>query len=78
MTLVIDSSMKAYREKAVWLNYGWFADQVNSLKEVLKLEQNFQKNKVVTGKSPLKTFKLSSDSLIKTCRSLKRTAILNL
>ena len=26
--------------------------QINSLEEVLKLKQNFQKNKVVTGKTP--------------------------
>ena len=26
--------------------------QINSLEEVLKLKQNFQKNKVITGKTP--------------------------
>ena len=29
------------------------AHQINSLKEFLKRKQNFQKNKVVTGKTPL-------------------------
>ena len=117
----------------------WLVHQINSLYEVLKLEQNFRKNKVVTGKTPffvispsrtphsiclnigfadwavfygnvafsilvlsskkrssnflkkvfvfekigfkvkvLSMFKISSDSHIKTCWSLKRRAILKI
>ena len=36
---------------AIWA-FGSFVHQINSLKEVLKLKQNFQKNKLVTGKTP--------------------------
>ena len=32
--------------------FGSLLHQINSVEEVLKLKQNFQKNKVVTGKTP--------------------------
>ena len=32
--------------------FGSLVHQINSVEEVLKLKQNFQKNKVVTGKTP--------------------------
>ena len=32
--------------------FGSLVHQINSLKEVLKLKQNLQKNKIVTGKTP--------------------------
>ena len=35
------------------LTFGSLVHQINSFQEVLKLEQIFQKNKVVTGKTPL-------------------------
>ena len=35
----------------IWA-FGSLVHQINSLQEVLKLKQNFQKNKVVTGKTP--------------------------
>ena len=35
----------------IW-TFGWLVHQINSLQEVLKLKQNFQKNKPVTGKTP--------------------------
>ena len=41
------------RLRKVWIRtYGSLVYQINSLEEVLKLKQNFQKNKVVTGKTP--------------------------
>ena len=36
----------------IWA-FGFLVQQINSLWEVLKLKQNFRKNKVVTGKTPL-------------------------
>ena len=30
----------------------WLVHQINTFEEILKLKQNFQKNKVVTGKTP--------------------------
>ena len=35
----------------IWA-FGLLIQQIDSLQEVLKLKQNFQKNKVVTGKPP--------------------------
>ena len=35
----------------IW-GFGSLVHQINSLEEILKLKQNFQKNKVVTGKTP--------------------------
>ena len=35
------------------LTFGSLVHQINSFQEVLKLEQIFQKNQVVTGKTPL-------------------------
>ena len=35
----------------IWA-FGSLAHQINSLEEVLKLKQNFQKKKVVAGKTP--------------------------
>ena len=35
----------------IWA-FGLLVQQINSLQEVLKLTQNFQENKVVTGKTP--------------------------
>ena len=35
----------------IWA-FGLLVQQINSLEEVLKLKQNFQKNKEVTGKTP--------------------------
>ena len=35
----------------IWA-FGSLVHQINSLQEILKLKQNFQKNKVVTGKTP--------------------------
>ena len=39
--------------KILILTFGSLVHQINSFQEVLKLEQIFQKNKVVTGKTPL-------------------------
>ena len=39
--------------KIQMLTFGSLVHQINSFQEVLKLEQIFQKNKVVTGKTPL-------------------------
>ena len=36
----------------IW-TFGSLVHQINSIKEVLKLKQIFQKNKLVTGKTPL-------------------------
>ena len=39
--------------RKVWLwTFRWLVHQINSLDEVLKLKQNFRKNKLVTGKTP--------------------------
>ena len=35
----------------IWA-FGLLVQQINSLEEVLKLKQNFQKNKEVSGKTP--------------------------
>ena len=35
----------------IWA-FGLLVQQINSLEEVLKLKQNFQKNEVVAGKTP--------------------------
>ena len=40
-------------QKVGILVFGSLVHQINSSEEVLKLKQNFQKNKVVTGKTPL-------------------------
>ena len=40
-----------FQKIRIW-TFAWLVYQINSLYEVLKLKQNFQKNKVVTGKTP--------------------------
>ena len=40
------------RKVQIWA-FDSLVHQINSLEEVFKLKQNFQKNKVVTGKTPL-------------------------
>ena len=45
--------IKLQRFRKVWIcTFGWLVHRINSLYEVLKLEQSFLKNKVVHGKSP--------------------------
>ena len=44
--------MKLQRLQKVWIwRFGWFIHKMISLLEVFKLKQNFQKNKVATGKT---------------------------
>ena len=42
--------LQCLQEVRLWA-FGLLIHQVNSSKEVLKLKQNFQKNKVVTGQT---------------------------
>ena len=47
------SQIKPHRLQKIRIwTFGKLVHQINSLKEVLKLKQNFQKNTVVTGKTP--------------------------
>ena len=41
---------KKHRQKKLWA-FGSLEQQINSLKEVLKLKENFKKNKVVNGET---------------------------
>ena len=43
--------LQRFRKVGIW-TFRWLIHQINSLNEVLKLKQNFRKNKVVTGKTP--------------------------
>ena len=43
--------LERFQEVWIWTS-GWLVDQINSLCEGLKLKQNFQKTKIVTGKCP--------------------------
>ena len=43
--------LQRLQKVGIWA-FGSLVHQINSLKEVLKLKQNLQKNKVVTGKIP--------------------------
>ena len=43
---------KPLKKVQTWA-FGLLVQQISSLQKVLKLKKNFQKNKVVTGKSPL-------------------------
>ena len=43
--------LQCLRKEQLWA-FGLLVQQINSLIEDLKLKQNFQKNKVVTGKTP--------------------------
>ena len=46
--------IKLQHLRKIWIwTFGFLVPQINSVSEVLKLEQIFQKNKVVTGKTPL-------------------------
>ena len=42
--------LKRLQKVQIWA-FGQLVQQINSLQEVLRLKQNFQKNKVVTGKT---------------------------
>ena len=42
--------LQCLQKVQIWA-FGLLVQQINSLYEVLKLKQNFQKNKVVTGKT---------------------------
>ena len=39
-----------FRKVGIWI-FAWLAHQINSLYKVLKLKQNFRKNKIVAGKT---------------------------
>ena len=43
--------LQGLQKVQIWA-FGFLVQQINSLHEVLKLKQIFQKNKVVTGKTP--------------------------
>ena len=43
--------LQRLQKVGIWA-FRWLVHKINSLKEVLKLKQNFQKNKVVTAKTP--------------------------
>ena len=43
--------LQRLQKVGIWV-FGSLVHRINSLKEVLKLKQNFQKNEVVTGKTP--------------------------
>ena len=54
--------------RIVWLwAFGSFEHQKNSFQEVLKTKQNFQKNKVITGKTPFFVIGSWHGSLWKWC-----------
>ena len=44
--------LQCFRKVWIW-TFGWLVHQINSIYEVLKLNQNFQKRKVVTGNCSL-------------------------
>ena len=44
--------LQRLQKRRIW-TFGLLVHKINSIKEVLKLKQIFQQNKVVTGKTPL-------------------------
>ena len=50
-----------FRKVCIW-TFRWLVNQINTLYEVLKLKQNFRKNKVVIDKSPFFVIRLSRAS----------------
>ena len=44
--------LQHFRKVWIW-TFGWLVHQINPLYEILELKQNFWKNKVIFGKTPL-------------------------